>query len=726
MDSDSDIEIVPFKPQNPAPAVRRGTVANRVISNSSYSKLPSLSPPPELNIGKPAAEDAENSNSSRESNLIDPRRKKSTGESSHLHLQLDSPAQSPQSVHYSDRNEVDRPLRKSCENSRQTAHESQPGAIINLASSPFSAFDSLSDSSLPSLSNAPKNKSYNQRRPFSVESIGQLGASPIPKRAKSKSKDPSRPNSSCELSDPDLLSPVPGSSAMPRSQDALNTSSQKNAREASARPQKKTGSDRAGACPSGELVELGESWLQSCYSSQNSIPSLNSLIKGKSKAVPGDPTPESPTGNSIEHDAFNQCDIDPETLPHVPLPNLSTDPVPLNPYSNSAPQSKSALSRIEKQAKAAEARSAREAKKAAKEAERLQHRLMREANKLSLNRKETVSEVRMWVPQSIKKSKLHPLTKALEVLEERISSSEGCAMHKPGEIDDDDSEPRGVIRWIRTTNKEWNEEQGIFIPLGVGQTKESSEPTVLVVWTGKEVDETIASGPNQLMNKARAIKAHYPQDQLFIVISGLETILRAEKKRDDAAITNEARARLASQLNEPDYLSSSKYTNRLPKSSRDKILKELEILKISTKAFVIRVEDKNEFANWLWEMTLEIGVRPYKSRKQELKSALRLEISGSKGTNHEDTYIKMLSSLTRVTENEAKGIVSKFPTLKILYNSWERGIEQHGLQWAEEMLIGCSKSNSITGTNANRKIGKVTSKRIFDIMYKVKNGDACL
>jgi hypothetical protein len=41
-------------------------------------------------------------------------------------------------------------------------------------------------------------------------------------------------------------------------------------------------------------------------------------------------------------------------------------------------------------------------------------------------------------------------------------------------------------------------------------------------------------------------------------------------------------------------------------------LKELEMMKIVTKAFVIRVEEKNEFANWLWEMTMEIGVRPYK------------------------------------------------------------------------------------------------------------------
>lgn len=59
-------------------------------------------------------------------------------------------------------------------------------------------------------------------------------------------------------------------------------------------------------------------------------------------------------------------------------------------------------------------------------------------------------------------------------------------------------------------------------------------------------------------------------------------------------------------------VSRPKSGTSLPRNSRDKILRELEMMKILTKAFVIRVEEKNEFANWLWEMTMEIGVRPYK------------------------------------------------------------------------------------------------------------------
>ncbi|PLW37390.1 hypothetical protein PCASD_09903 [Puccinia coronata f. sp. avenae] len=158
-----------------------------------------------------------------------------------------------------------------------------------------------------------------------------------------------------------------------------------------------------------------------------------------------------------------------------PSRNRSKSPSNLIPsqsslHSNPAPISKSTATRIEKQAQAAQARLLREAKKAAKEKEKMDNRLQREANKLTLNRKETVAEVQMFIPKSLQKSKLHPMTKACEVLEQRIASTEGCMMKQPVEIDDEASEPKGVVRW------------------------DTSEPTVLVVWTGKEVDEVICGG----------------------------------------------------------------------------------------------------------------------------------------------------------------------------------------------------------------------------------------
>lgn len=87
--------------------------------------------------------------------------------------------------------------------------------------------------------------------------------------------------------------------------------------------------------------------------------------------------------------------------------------------------------------------------------------------------------------------------------------------------------------------------------------------------------------------------------------------MKAEANQTKAKIANEARAALAAERNETAYAQKIK-TKGLPKNGQKKILQELEMIKIATKCYVLRTEDKNQLANWLWEMTLEIGVRPYK------------------------------------------------------------------------------------------------------------------
>lgn len=79
-----------------------------------------------------------------------------------------------------------------------------------------------------------------------------------------------------------------------------------------------------------------------------------------------------------------------------------------------------------------------------------------------------------------------------------------------------------------------------------------------------------------------------------------------------------------------------------------------------------------------------------RAKKQDLKASLNLEVGGSKGTNAEDTYIKMLSSIVRVTESEAKGIVAFYPTLNALYSSWDELVEAGKETEAELMLVGCA------------------------------------
>lgn len=59
------------------------------------------------------------------------------------------------------------------------------------------------------------------------------------------------------------------------------------------------------------------------------------------------------------------------------------------------------------------------------------------------------------------------------------------------------------------------------------------------------------------------------------------------------------------------------------------------------------------------------------------------------GKDLQDTYIKMLASLPRVTEAMAKGIVAEYPTLRKLYESYERCRDEREMK---EMLVGIGVS----------------------------------
>ncbi|EGG04749.1 uncharacterized protein MELLADRAFT_72281 [Melampsora larici-populina 98AG31] len=152
----------------------------------------------------------------------------------------------------------------------------------------------------------------------------------------------------------------------------------------------------------------------------------------------------------------------------------------------------------------------------------------------------------------------------------------------------------------------------------------------------------------------------------------------------------------------------------------DEISRQIEMIKILTKCHVLKVEDCNSLSNWLWELSYEIGIKPYKAKKQKLKSDLNLEIEGNKGKDLEDTFLKMLKCLPRVGEAESKAIAQRFPTINHLFSAWDSLVGRNDLVGAEDMLVGCKKGNS------NKAIGKITSKKIFDVFYSSKDGDTCI
>lgn len=143
----------------------------------------------------------------------------------------------------------------------------------------------------------------------------------------------------------------------------------------------------------------------------------------------------------------------------------------------------------------------------------LESKQMREANKLTTNRKDTVAEVCLHLPSSVMQTKDHPLVNAVQVLRTRIEGEEDCKMVPPVEADDtaEEESVRGLTKWVRTSVKTWDETAGHYLPC---EKRTELEPTVLVVWKAKELDDLIASGPLALLKRAQAIRSHFPTEQV--------------------------------------------------------------------------------------------------------------------------------------------------------------------------------------------------------------------
>lgn len=122
---------------------------------------------------------------------------------------------------------------------------------------------------------------------------------------------------------------------------------------------------------------------------------------------------------------------------------------------------------------------------------------------------------------------------------------------------------------------------------------------------------------------------------------------------------------------------------------------------------IVSVDKASEAADWLEQLTFDVGQKPYQCvplpspslplalltpspSKRRLKHSHVALLGTSEdkvqsGKDLQDTYIKLLASLPKVTEPVAKGIVAEYPTLRELYEAWEAC---EGERERREMLVG--------------------------------------
>ncbi|GAA5821202.1 hypothetical protein JCM11251_004511 [Rhodosporidiobolus azoricus] len=306
------------------------------------------------------------------------------------------------------------------------------------------------------------------------------------------------------------------------------------------------------------------------------------------------------------------------------------------------------------------------------------------------------------------KDKPSPWIEISADLRERLKLYD-CDVVCPEVLDPDrDLGCEGALRWTRVCDRMWSEERRMFLPLADGERIVVEEDSRLIFLTATDLSHHIAS--RTLSSHIASIQSRLPPHvNLFILLYGLNTLFRDLERARQEAYRNSVRE---------DGGAGAR--TKLPgigegQPSKDDLELELMRVQVESRCMIVSVDKPAEAVDWLEQLTFDVGQKPYQRLKHSHISFLGTnEDKVASGKDLQDTYIKLLASLPRITEPVAKGIVGEYPTLRELFEAWEKC--EGGERGRREMLVGIGKGRNIDGTATHRMIGTAMSTSIYKVL----------
>lgn len=346
----------------------------------------------------------------------------------------------------------------------------------------------------------------------------------------------------------------------------------------------------------------------------------------------------------------------------------------------------------------------REARAAAKEAEKERKKLERQEAKEAKAR----ARERAAALTEVNKMRTDKKVSTREMIVD-LPSALGCKVQVETLLEGLDVEhttwdcPDNVVKWRRKVTSWFNEGVGHWEPIPRRTTVESH---VAVILTADDfVNLALSDG---------GIAAHYsgiqeklPGNQVIYLLEGLTPWMRKNRNIRNRQFTSGVRSQEASSSS-----TAGRRRNAAPEYVSEDIIEdallELQVLD----ALIHHTAIPLETAQWLAVLTQHISTIPYKKQRNEALSAGFCMESGQvrTGDDSNDTYIRMLQEIARVTAPIAHGIAAEFGSVSKLVTGLASG--------GPGRLEGIRKTVNREGTLSDRTVGQAVSKR----MHKVFTG----
>ncbi|CAI7584866.1 unnamed protein product [Penicillium glandicola] len=274
-----------------------------------------------------------------------------------------------------------------------------------------------------------------------------------------------------------------------------------------------------------------------------------------------------------------------------------------------------------------------------------------------------------------------------------------------------------VVKWRRKMNATYNRTLRHWEPCPSFIQKEDH---VLCLLPAQEFINMVTPPPDEeeretLEIHVLRIKSAYPDCKPIYLIEGLTALMRKNTNARNRAFQAEVLRQLA-ETTTPEEQTTARRA-RKPKKKPDAtplvddetVEDALLELQVTHSCLIHHTTTPADSAEWIKNFTEHISTVPYRRERQEAHNAAFCMDTGQvkTGVDKQDTFIKMIQEVNRVTAPMAYGIANKYPCVADL----TRGMRMHGAMMLEDIKKSANKNGSLT----NARIGPAASRRLYKV-----------
>lgn len=359
---------------------------------------------------------------------------------------------------------------------------------------------------------------------------------------------------------------------------------------------------------------------------------------------------------------------------------------------------KAAAREAEKRRKQLEKEEAKEQRQREKE----RAAALAEVNKVRTDKKVSTPEMIVDLPTS-----LHPgVALQIETLLEDLNVK--CHRYS--------SPVQNVVKWRRKVKARFNEDEGHWEPI---RERVEDERHAMVIITAPEfVELALGTNGSDLEAHVLRMQRYYEDHVLIYLLQGLTPWMRNNRnnrnKQFQSAVRN-AGANVDVDVNAvppPSAQSRKKKDPKPPPQYVDEDALEDALLQLQVQhgALIHHTAAAVETAQWVAIFTQHISTIPYRRQKDAVNSNAAFCMDSGQvrtGDGPQDTYVRMLQEISRITTPIAYGITGKFGSVSELV----RGLETEG----PLVLENIRKSANRDGAYTDRTVGQAISRRMWKV-----------